>query len=236
MQRTLGTVRKAVDKYNMISEGDKIAVGVSGGKDSLVLLTALSRLREFYPASFEVIGISIDPDFGGQSTDFSGVAGYCKELSVPFIVEKTLLWDIVFKERNEKNPCSLCSRIRKGALYNAAIRSGCNKVALGHHMDDAAVTFFMSLLKNGTLSCFSPVNHLEEKGIDVIRPLVLTREFDTAGAAKKQKMPVIKSGCTENGCTARSDIALTLKALGKDYRGLTEKAVGAMMRAQLFGW
>lgn len=236
MQKILGTVRKAADEYKMISEGDRIAVGVSGGKDSLVLLTALAELKNFYPKKFEVEAISVDPHFDGKYADYSAISDYCFHLGVPLKVEKTMLWDIVFTARNEKNPCSLCSRIRKGALYDAAVSSGCNKVALGHHMDDAAVTFYMSLLKNGTIGCFSPVMHLEEKKIDVIRPLVLTREFDTIGAAKRNYMPVMKSGCTENGCTSRSDIAALIKKLGRDYKGITEKTVGAMRRAHICGF
>lgn len=236
MQKILGTVRKAVQEYGMIKRGDKIAVGVSGGKDSVVLLAALARLKQFYPEPFEVVGITVDPHFDGKTGDYSEVEKLCKTLNVEYIVEKTLLWDIVFIERKEDNPCSLCSRMRKGALYDAAVSLGCNKVALGHHLDDAAVTFYMSLFKNGTLGCFSPVSRVEEKGIEVIRPLVLTRERDITGTVKKENLPVVKSLCPENGCTARSDIAETVANLEKQYGDIKEKTVGAMRRSHLCGW
>ncbi len=234
MQRVLGTVRKAVQEYKMIKADDKIAVGVSGGKDSIVLLSCLARLKSFYPESFEVIAITVDPHFGGIDGDYTAIAELCDRLNIEYHIERTQLWDIVFKERNEQNPCSLCSRMRKGALYDTAIKLGCNKVALGHHLDDAAVTFYMSLLKNGTINCFSPVSKLEEKGIEVIRPLVLTRERDIVGVAKD--LPIIKSRCSENGCTERSDVAKTLATLQKQYGDIKEKTVGAMRRSNLCGW
>ena len=234
MQKVLGTVRKAVKEYRMIKENDKIAVGVSGGKDSVVLLKALGLLKGFYPERFEVIAITVDPHFEGDEGDYGRIEALCKELGIEYYVEKTEIWDIVFKTRGESNPCSLCSRMRKGALYEAAIKLGCNKVALGHHLDDAAVTFYMSLLKNGTIGCFSPVTRVEEKGIEVIRPLVLTRERDIVGVAKS--LPVIKSRCSENGCTERHDVAETLAALQKQYGDVKEKTVGAMRRSKLCGW
>ncbi len=234
MQKVLGTVRKAVKEYEMIKENDKIAVGVSGGKDSLVLLKALGMLKNFYPEKFDVIAITVDPHFYGECGDYGEIETLCQEMGIEYYVEKTEIWDVVFKERREKNPCSLCSRMRKGALYDAAIKLGCNKVALGHHLDDAAVTFYMSLLKNGTISCFSPKTKVEEKGIEVVRPLVLTRERDILGVAKA--LPVIKSRCSENGCTERSDVAETITAIQNQYGDVKEKTVGAMRRAHLCGW
>ncbi len=236
MQKVLGSVRKAVKEYSMIKSGDKIAVGVSGGKDSVLLLSALARLKSFYDEEFSVVGIAVDPHFDGQNGDYSELELLCQALGVEFYIERTQLWDIVFNERKEDNPCSLCSRIRKGALYDAAVELGCNKVALGHHLDDAAVTFHMSLLKNGTIGCFSPVARIEEKGIEVVRPLVLTRERDIIGAVKKEGLPVIKSKCSVNGCTERSDIADTLSLLDKQFGDIKEKTVGAMRRAHICGW
>lgn len=234
MQKVLGTVRKAVKEYGMIKEKDKIAVGVSGGKDSFVLLKALGMLKGFYPERFEVTAITVDLNFYGECGDYGEIEALCKEMGIEYHVEKTEIWDVVFKERREKNPCSLCSRMRKGALYDAAIRLGCNKVALGHHLDDAAVTFYMSLLENGTISCFSPKTKVEEKGIEIVRPLALTRERDIMGVAKT--LPVIKSRCGENGCTERHDVAETITALQKQYGDVKEKTVGAMRRAHLCGW
>ena len=236
MQKILGAVRKAVQEYDMIKDGDKIAVGVSGGKDSVLLLAALARLKSFYPKSFSVVGITVDPHFGGADGDYSAVAELCEKLQIEYHIEKTQLWDIVFSERKEENPCSLCSRIRKGALYDAAKGYGCNKVALGHHLDDAAVTFYMSLLKNGTASCFSPVTEVQEKEIEVVRPLVFTRERDIVGAVKREKLPIVKSLCPENGCTARSDVAETVAVLEKQYGDVKEKTVGALKRAHICGW
>ena len=236
MQKILGYVRKAVQEYGMINENDNIAVGVSGGKDSVVLLTALARLREFYPVQFTVTAITVDPHFDGKDGDYNEIAELCKKLDVPYHIEKTLLWDIVFKERKEENPCSLCSRMRKGALYNAALNLGCNKVALGHHLDDAAVTFYMSIFKNGSVSCFSPKSFIDEKGIEVVRPLVFTRERAIIGAARRENLPIVKSLCTENGCTARSDVAKTVAELEKQYGDIKEKTVGAMRRSHLCGW
>lgn len=236
MQKILGSVRKAVQEYKMIKANDKIAVGVSGGKDSVVLLTALAKLKEFYPVPFTLIAISVDPHFEGENGDYSEIERLCQNLGIDYSIEKTLLWDIVFKERNEQNPCSLCSRMRKGALYDAAIKLGCNKVALGHHLDDAAVTFYMSLLKNGTVGCFSPMTEIEEKSIKVIRPLVLTRERDIIGAVKKENLPIVESRCSQNGCTERSDVAKTVAYLEKQYGDVKGKTVGAMRRSHLCGW
>ncbi len=235
MQKILSTVRKAVKEYEMINKNDKIAVGVSGGKDSVVLLSALAKLKTFY-SQFDVVAITIDPNFEGKGNCYNEIAELCNRLEVEYVVQKTEIWDIVFKQRNEPNPCSLCSRMRKGALYDTAVDLGCNKVALGHHMDDAAVTFYMSLFGNGTLNCFSPVTDIKEKGIEIIRPLVLTRERDIVGVVKKENLPIVKSRCTENGCTERTQIAKKIKELEKQYGDIKEKTVGAMRRSNLCGW
>ncbi len=236
MQKILKTVRQAVQQYEMIAEGDKIAVGISGGKDSLVLLLALNMLSKFYPKAFEVIGITVDQRFEGSDGDFLAIEELCRKEGIEYITEKTDIWEIVFKERREENPCSLCSRMRKGALYDAALKHDCNKVALGHHLDDAAATFYMNLLNNGTLGCFSPVNELPEKGITVIRPLCLTDERDIIHVAKVQKIPVIQSRCTANDKTERANIEKVIKTLGENYKNLKEKTVGAMQRLHLCGW
>ena len=236
MQNLLKTVRKAVQQYDMIAEGDRIAVGVSGGKDSTVLLLTLQALSTFYPKKFEVVGITVDQRFDGADGDFSELSEFLAQKGIAYEIEPTDIWEIVFKERKEDNPCSLCSRMRKGALYEAAKRFGCNKVALGHHLDDAAATFYMNLLNNGALSCFSPVTELQEKGITVIRPLVLTDERDIIHVAKVQSVPIVESRCTINGETERARVEAVIKALGENYKAVKDKTVGAMQRANLCGW
>ncbi len=236
MQKILKTVRKAVQMYDMISEGDRIAVGVSGGKDSLVLLLSLHLLSKFYPKRFEVVGITVDQCFDGENGDFSAIQQWCRDFGIEYVVEPTQIWEIVFKERQEENPCSLCSRMRKGALYEAAKRLGCSKVALGHHLDDAAATFYMNLLNNGTLGCFSPVTDLPEKGITVIRPMVLTDERDIIHVARAESIPVTESRCSVNGETDRARVQEVIKTLGESYKNVKEKTVGAMQRNHLCGW
>lgn len=236
MQTVLKTMRQAVQKYGMISDGDRIAVGVSGGKDSLVLLAALNRLSGFYPKHFTVVGITVDQRFFGENGDCSEIAAFCKAEDIEYTVEETDIWEIVFDRRKEKNPCSLCSRMRKGALYEKAAALGCNKVALGHHMDDAATTFYMNLLNTGTLSCFSPKSDMDEKGITVIRPLCLTSERDIIHVAKEMQVPIKPSVCPENGATNRAETEALLKTLEKGRRNIKKKAIEAMQKAEICGW
>lgn len=236
MQKILKHIRKAVQAYEMIAEGDRIAVGISGGKDSTVLLLALNELSKFYPKHFSVVGITVDQRFEGADGDFSKIAELCRREGIEYTVQKTDIWEIVFKERNEDNPCSLCSRIRKGALYEAAKALGCNKVALGHHLDYAAATFYMNLLNNGTLGCFSPVTELPDKGVTVIRPMCLTHERDIIHVVRLKNVPVVESRCSVNGETERAHIESVMQTLGSDYKNIKEKAVGALQRAHLCGW
>ncbi len=236
MQTVLKYLRQAVAEYGMIEDGDKIAVGVSGGKDSGMLLYSLQLLSSFYPKRFSVVGITVDLRFQQADGDFSEVRGFCLDKGIEYHVEKTDIWEIVFRERKEENPCSLCSRMRKGALYEAAKRYGCNKVALGHHFDDAAITFYMNLFNNGTLGCFSPVTRLDDNGLTVIRPLCLTPERDIIHAIKQNNIPIVQSRCTENGETERAKTAEFLKKSGESYKNLKKKAVGAMKRAHISGW
>lgn len=236
MQKILKTMRQAVQAYDMIAEGDKIAVGISGGKDSLVLLLALNELSKFYRKHFSVVGITIDQRFESVNGDFSNISNLCRKEGIEYTVQQTDIWEIVFKERKETNPCSLCSRMRKGALYETAKALGCNKVALGHHLDDATVTFYMNLLNNGTLGCFSPVTNLPDKGLTVIRPMCLTDERDIIHVAKTQNIPIIESMCRVNGETERAKIEATIKQIGTSYKGIKKKTVGALQRAHISGW
>ena len=176
MQKLLGYVRCALDKYKMIDEGDNIAVAVSGGKDSVALLAALGAIRRFYPIKFSLTAITIDPCFNGQETDYSPIEKLCEEMEIPYIIKRTELGTIIFETRKEKNPCSLCARMRRGLLHDTTKEAGCNKIALGHHLDDAAETFMMNLFSGGRISCFSPVSYLSRKELYMIRPLVLARE------------------------------------------------------------
>lgn len=236
MKRILSVCRAAVDKYAMINEGDRIAVGVSGGKDSLVLLYALARLRAFYPKPFELVAVTLDYQFGGVPGDFSAVAELCKALDVEYIVKPTNLWEVIFVTRKEKNPCSLCAKMRRGILHDTAKAHGCNKVALGHHLDDAAETFMINLLRGGQIGCFSPVSYLSNKDLYLIRPLVFVTEKEVAAAARRLSLPIVKSKCPADKVTERQNVKELLQTLEKDYPALREKIVGALQRGEIDGW
>ncbi|MCD8214402.1 MAG: tRNA 2-thiocytidine(32) synthetase TtcA [Clostridiales bacterium] len=234
LQRLLSYVRRAVDEYNMIEEGDKIAVGVSGGKDSLALLTALNNLAIFYPKHFSLCGVCVD--LGFQGTDFSGIEAYCRGLEVPLYIKHTDIGNIVFNERKEKNPCSLCSKMRKGALHDAVKKLGFNKVALGHNRDDVIETFFMSLFYEGRIHTFSPVTYLSRKELTNIRPLVYVPECDVKGFVKLYNVPVLKNRCLADGNTKREDMKKFIKDNVAVYDNFEEKIMGAVKRADIDGW
>ncbi len=233
MQKLIGKVRAAVEKYNMIEEGDRIAVGVSGGKDSLFLLCALHELSRYYPKRFTVTAVTADPCFGGRETDLSGISALCKDLSIPYTIKRTDLGRVIFEDRREKNPCALCAKMRRGILHNLCLELGCNKLALGHHQDDAVETFLMNLLYGGKLACFSPVTYLSRKGITAIRPLLFCTEREIANAAARMALPVVKSGCPADGVTARKDMETLFHSLEKDFPDLRAKLFGAMERGGL---
>ena len=236
LQRLLSKMRRACEHYEMIRDGEKIAVGVSGGKDSLALLLALTKMREFYPVRYEVVAVSVDLGFDGSDGLFDGVAEYCRALGVEYRVERTEIARIVFDERREKNPCSLCSMMRRGALVNAAKDMGATAIALGHHLDDAAETFMLSLTNEGRIGCFMPVTVYADTGINVIRPMIYAREFEVASVARAENLPVIKSPCTEDGETEREKIKEYLRALDREHRGVHTRIIGAMERAGIDGW
>ena len=236
MKKLLSLVRAAVDRYDMIDDGDKIAVGVSGGKDSLALLYALARLRSFYPKHFEVIAITLDYRFGGMDGDYSEIQKLCDSLDVKYIVKKTDLWDVIFNIRKEKNPCSLCAKMRRGILHDTAKEYGCNKIALGHHLDDAAETFMMNLLNGGTIKCFSPVSFLSRKELYLIRPLIFAYEKDVKRAAASLDLPIVKSKCPADGVTERQSTKELLASLERQYPALRAKIVGALQRGGISGW
>ncbi|MCQ2489993.1 MAG: tRNA 2-thiocytidine(32) synthetase TtcA [Ruminococcus sp.] len=236
MQKILGHVRKAVQQYDMIQDGDRIAVGVSGGKGSLAHLAALVRLRSFIGIEYEVTALTIDPTFGGKPTDFSSVTEFCRGLGAEHVIVPTQIGEIVFEARREPNPCSLCSRMRRGALTNAAEELGCSKIALGHNYDDVVETFLMNLFTEGRIGCFSPVTTLDDRNITVIRPLVLTEEKEIRSAARRCELPVVRSGCPADGHTNREKTKNLLSQLGHSDRGIKERIFGALVRSGIDGW
>lgn len=236
MKKLLSLVRAAVDKYNMIDEGDKIAVGVSGGKDSLALLYAMAQLRSFYPKQFDIAAITLDYRFYNQNGNYSKIAELCEGLGVQYVVKSTDLWQVIFETRKETNPCSLCAKMRRGILHDTAKELGCNKIALGHHLDDAAETFMMNLTSGGRIGCFSPVSYLSRKDLYLIRPMVFAFEKDIIRAANSLNLPVVKSNCPADGATNRQSTKELLLRLEKSYPGLREKIIGALQRRGIDNW
>lgn len=236
MQKILGYLRRTIQEYDMIKDGDSIAVGVSGGKDSLVLLIGLKLLQRFIGIDYNIYAVSIDPMFFGQSSDFSDISILCEKYNIPYTVINTHIAEIVFDIRKETNPCSLCSRMRRGALNNAALELGCNKLALGHNQDDAVETFFMNLFNAGRIDCFSPVSFLSDINISVIRPLILTPEKEVSKAARKNSFPVLKSKCPEDGHTNRESMRQFIIDKEKEDRSFSDKITGALKRGNISGW
>ena len=234
MKRLLSFVRRAVDDYNLIEENDKIAVGVSGGKDSLALLSALAEMRRFYPKKYDVVAITIDMGFEGG--DFTPIKEFCDSLNVPYVVEKTDIAKIIFDIRKESNPCSLCAKMRRGSLHKAAVDNGCNKVALGHHFDDAVETFMMNLFFEGRLGCFSPKSYLSNRQITLIRPLLYATEKDVTYFTNKRQLPVIKSLCPEDHATERENMKKLLAELERNNKGLRHRIFGAMCKGEIDGF
>lgn len=226
LQRVLSEVRKAVDDYHMIAEGDKIAVGISGGKDSLTLLYALSSLRRFYPHPFDLVAVTVD--LGFANLDLSEIKKLCEKLEVPYTVVKTQIGQIVFEQRQENNPCALCAKMRKGALNEAMKQLGCNKIAYAHHMDDVVETMMLSLLYEGRFHTFSPVTYLDDTGLTVIRPLIYMREADVIGFVRKYEVPVVKSPCPADGHTKREYVKQLLKQLNTENPGVKQRMFTAI--------
>lgn len=234
MRLILSHMRRCVEDYNMILSGDRIAVGVSGGKDSLVLLYAMAKLKEFYPVPFELHAVTVHP--GPEEMDFSPVAELCRELGVEYHLVQTEIFRIIFDYRKEKNPCSMCAKMRRGAMHNALKELGINKVALGHHFDDAVETFFLSLFYEGRLSCFQPVTYLDRTGITQIRPLLYCGENLVRHTAQRLDLPVVKNPCPADGATKRQEIKELVYELQGRYPGLKARAFGAMQRLPLPAW
>ena len=234
MQHILGLVRRCVEDYHMIEPGDRIAVGVSGGKDSLLTLVSLARLQKFYPIPFAVEAITMEMGMPGM--DFSGVAALCEKLEVPYTRIQVPVYQIIFEERKEKNPCSLCAKLRRGSLNTALTDLGIRKIALGHHYDDAIETLLMNLLFEGRIGCFQPVTYLDRTDITQIRPLLYCQEPDIRRMASKLALPVVKNTCPMDGHSRRQEVKELLAELEQRYPDLKKKLFGAVQRYPLYGW
>lgn len=235
IKRILSYVRRAADDYGMIRDGEKIAVGISGGKDSLTLLCALSELRRFYPHKFELCAITVDMGFE-PTVDFSPIRALCESLDVPYHVVPTEIYKIIFEIRKEKSPCSLCAKMRRGALHKAAKELGCTAVALGHHFDDVVDTFMLNLFFEGRLGCFSPVTYLSRMDITLIRPMIYMPEKDVRYFAQKAELPIIQSPCPADGNTERAEMNKLLLDLERHNKGLRYRIFGAIQRGGIDGF
>ena len=233
-KRILSHLRRAVDTYGMLEVGDKVAVGLSGGKDSLTLLYGLSKLRGFYPKAFEIVAVTIDCGF--DNTDYAAAADFCRELGVEYHVVESNIRQVVFEIRREKNPCALCSKLRHGALNRAAKGLGCNKVALAHHLDDSAETFMLNLIYERRLGSFSPVTQLDKSGLVLIRPLVLAPEKEIRSFAKGQNLPVLKNTCPADKHTKREEVKALLGELSQKYKNFKYNIFAAIEKAEISGY
>lgn len=233
MQKLMGLMRRCIDDYHMIDAGDRIAVGVSGGKDSLVLLQLLAGLREYFDKPFTLEAVTVDMGLG---MDYGAIAALCRSLDIPYNIVKTEIGPIIFDYRKEKNPCSMCSKMRRGALNQALLERGLNKLALGHHYDDAVETFLMSLLFEGRISCFQPVTRLDRTGIVQIRPMLYIHEKTVDNFARRTALPVTENRCPADKNTKREEVKQLIFTLSHTYPDLKERIFGAMQRLPLPEW
>lgn len=231
-QKMLSVMRKGITKYNLIRDKDKIAVGVSGGKDSVTLLKLLAEYKRFSPEKFDLIAISVDLNFTDSKTDFTPIKVLCDELGVEYFIEKTDIGQIVFDVRKESNPCALCSKMRKGALNNLAKAQGCNKVALGHHADDLIDTMMLSLLYEGRLSTFAPKSYLDKMDLTLIRPMVMIKEVDVLAYSKT--LPVVKSCCPANKHTKREYVKTLISKIGDDIPNVRDMMFTALTHPERY--
>lgn len=242
LQAILSPLRKAIEKYSMITPGDSVCVGVSGGKDSLALLCALASFRDFGLIPFELKAVSIDPGFSLSETvrapqsDLSCVKELCRRLKVPLSIMETQIAQIVFDERKEKRPCSLCANLRRGALIELSVSLGATKLALGHHLQDVAQTVMMNLIHEGRFGCFSPVTKLEDRGLDIIRPFVTCDERRIKAFVKKASLPVAVSYCPMDRSSERSKMREILNSFDRADRGICERIEGALCKSGVDGW
>lgn len=234
LQKLYSYVRRALDDYQMIEAGDKIAIGISGGKDSLTLLYAMAGLRQFYPISFEIMAVSVD--LGFENFDLSPIHHLCEELQVEYHVIKTSIQKLVFQDDSQKSPCSLCARMRKGALNDFVLAHNCNKVAYAHHMDDMIHTMMLSLIYEGRFYSFPPVTHLDQTNLTVIRPLMYLPEAEIIGFQNKYQFPVVKNPCRADGNTKRSYVKRLIRELNQENPGVKKRLFHAIITGNMEGW
>lgn len=234
LQKLLSYTRKAIDDYQMIEDGDRIAVGISGGKDSLTLLYALASLQRFYPKKFSLIAVSVD--LGYEGFDLSPVTALCAALGVEYHVIPTEIGKMVFSSQNDGSPCSLCAKLRKGALNNAVKEYGCNKVAYAHHMDDVVETMFLSMIFESRFYCFPPVTYLDRTDLTVIRPMIYVSEAEVKGFRNKYHLPVVENPCPVDGATKRQYAKNLVRQINLDHPGAKQRIFRAVMEGNIPGW
>lgn len=231
-QQMLSGLRKGITEYKMIKDGDKIAVGISGGKDSVTLLKLLAEYQKFSPERFEIVAITIDLQFNGISGNYEPIQALCDQYNIKYVIERTQIGEIVFDIRKEENPCSLCSKMRKGALYDIAVKNGCNKVALGHHKDDLIDTFALSLFYEGRLSTFAPKSYLDRSKLTLIRPMIYLEEYKVISYSKD--LPIVKSKCPVDKKTKRELVKDIIKNIGKDIPKIREMMFTAIIHPERY--
>lgn len=234
MHRIEGQMRKAIEEYDMIQEGDRIAVALSGGKDSVTLLYLLKNLQRYYSKHYELIAISINPGFDEFDEDI--IKNICEKVDIPLKIEKTDIKQIVFDERKEKNPCSLCANIRRGALNTVAKEADCNKIALGHNQDDVLETFLMNLIYTGSISTFSPVSYMDRSEMTLIRPLIYIKEKENKSFINRNEIPIMPKVCPMDGITTRENALELLKQMEKYNKNIRANLFGAIQRSEIPGW
>ena len=234
MQQTMSRLRKAIDDYNMIEKGQKVAVAISGGKDSALLLAALKNLSRFHPAQFDVCAVFVDLGFG--NIDIDGIKKMCKNLEVPLNIKHTEIGKIIFEYRQESNPCALCAKMRRGVIHDAALEMGAKTIALGHHMDDVIETFLMNLTFESRISCFQPVTYLSRKDVTVIRPMIYLSEREIKGAVNRLSIPTYKNPCPADGVTKREDVKQIIKVLSEQNPSIKKSIFNAIQRSGIDAW
>ena len=234
LQKIIGLARRSIEDYNMIDNEDKIAIGLSGGKDSLTLLYALHNLRRYYPKKFNIMAITIHP--GSDTFKTNELEKICKELDIEYVVYNSNISQVVFDIRKEKNPCSLCANMRRGMLNSIAIENGCTKIALGHHSDDVLETFLMSIFLNGKIHTFSPVTYLSRSDVKVIRPFIYVNEKDIRAVARNLEFPIVGKCCPMDGLSKREYMKDLIKQLGHDIPKVKANLLGAIKRSDIKGW
>ncbi len=235
-QRLCGLMRKAIVQYDMLQDGDKVCIGVSGGKDSVALTLALAQLQKYIDIKFDLVAVTLDPQFYSKQTDYSRLEKLFREKGIEYVIKRTDIGPIIFDQRKEENPCSLCARMRRGALHDVAKELGCNKIALGHHLDDAIETFYMNLWNEGRIGTFSPVTYLSRKDVTIIRPMALAVESDVVAAVNQLKMPIVKSACPADGVTNRQNMKDFITEKCKTDPSFRAKSLNAFQKKDLDGW